>query len=594
MKKLKDYLFALIPAVLVLCLVLLEPFYSPDAMLSDLLYSQLSGTGSTIKLVCVDEETLEAYGSFTGFSRAKSAELINLLYENTDSAPAVVAFDMMFVGDTDEQTDAMLADACSDDRNVVVASNLVYRGKILYRNGGIPVYDSWNIDGEERAYDSLDARVRTGFANVSRCKDGFVRTSNIRTTVDGQTRYSFAAEIAKAYADSTGSTDIGLEDIPDIIQFFYSGKPGEYEHYSMVDVLEGRVPTTVFKDGIVIVGAYAPGMMDSYHTPARRSKEMYGVEINANILSAVMNGKYATKVSPVIVALICAAIVYLYTLLARRMKMYPALIVGVWILLGGGIIARVLATRGHIVSVLYFVLTVLLVMVSIIIEKYVYETVKRRRVVNTFKKYMAPQVVDSFVKENDYKIELGGLKRQVAVLFVDIRGFTTMSEALEPETVVGILNKYLSLMNRCIFDNGGMLDKFIGDAAMAVFNAPNDLEDYAYKAVKTGLDMKTYGEGLSAELLKEYGRTVSFGVGINIGEAVVGNIGSDVRMDYTAIGDTVNTAARLESRALSGEVLISEPLYDILKDRIIAEYKDEMTLKGKSETVRVYSVHGLK
>lgn len=595
MKKLRDFLFALLPAILVFFLVMLEPFYSLDAMLSDLLYNQLSGTGSTIKLICIDEETLEAYGNLSGFSREKSAQLVNLLYENNDSAPSVIGFDMMFVGDTDKDIDDNLVKACSGDRNVVVASNIVYRGKLVYQKGGVPVYDTWNIEGEERAYDNLDSNVRTGFANVNRCKDGFVRTANIRAVIDGETRYSFATEVLRAYLDSRGEQDIvSIENIPDTIQFFYSGKPGEVEHYSMVDVLEGHVPTTLFKDSVVMIGAYAPGMMDSYHTPTKRSKEMYGVEINANIFNAIMNGKYATRVNTMLVALICACIIYTYTFVARRMKMYPALLVGVWLLIGGGIVARLLAVNGHIVSILYYILMVVLIMVSTIVEKYVYETIKRRKVVNTFKKYMAPQVVDSFVKENDYKIELGGIKRQVAVLFVDIRGFTPMSEKLEPEIVVGILNKYLSLMNRCIFDNGGMLDKFIGDAAMAVFNAPNDLEDYAYKAVKTGLDMKAYGEELSAELLNEYGRTVSFGVGINIGEAVVGNIGSDVRMDYTAIGDTVNTAARLESRALSGEVLISEPLYNVLKDRIVAEYKDEMTLKGKTETVRVYSVYGLK
>ena len=138
-----------------------------------------------------------------------------------------------------------------------------------------------------------------------------------------------------------------------------------------------------------------------------------------------------------------------------------------------------------------------------------------------------------------------------------------------------------------------MLDKFIGDATMAIFNAPNDQEDYVYQAVLAGLDMQKKGSELGKELQKEYGRTVNFGVGIHVGEAVVGNIGSSKRMDYTAIGDTVNTASRIEGKSASGELLISEEVYKILEGRIKAEFKEEMSLKGKEKPVPVYSVTGI-
>ena len=168
-----------------------------------------------------------------------------------------------------------------------------------------------------------------------------------------------------------------------------------------------------------------------------------------------------------------------------------------------------------------------------------------------------------------------------------------MSEALEPEQVVEILNEYLSMTTAAIFRNMGTLDKFVGDCTMAVFNSPFDLPDYEYKAVSAALDIVNDGKALQESLLKKYGRTIGYGVGVNVGPAVVGNIGCDVRMDFTAIGDTVNTAARLEANAKAGQVLISDVLYERLKGRIEVNGIGEIPLKGKTKGVYVYEVLSL-
>ena len=165
-----------------------------------------------------------------------------------------------------------------------------------------------------------------------------------------------------------------------------------------------------------------------------------------------------------------------------------------------------------------------------------------------------------------------------------------MSESVEPEEVVGILNEYLNLTTDSIFKNGGTLDKFIGDATMAVFNAPFDLEDYVYKAVCTARDIAAGSAALQEKLQKQFGKTISFGIGVNCGNAVVGNIGCEARMDYTAIGDTVNTASRLESNAKPGQILISKDVYEQIKTRIKATEVGIIPLKGKSNGVFVYSV----
>ena len=168
-----------------------------------------------------------------------------------------------------------------------------------------------------------------------------------------------------------------------------------------------------------------------------------------------------------------------------------------------------------------------------------------------------------------------------------------MSEALSPEQVVDILNEYLTLTTSAIFDHGGTLDKFIGDATMGIFNAPFDLDDYLYKAILTALDIVNGTKELNDRLLDRFGKTVQFGVGVHCGPAVVGNVGCGFRMDYTAIGDTVNTASRLEGSAAGGQVLISTDVYERLKDRIQANKIGNLRLKGKENELTVYEVTGV-
>ena len=235
-----------------------------------------------------------------------------------------------------------------------------------------------------------------------------------------------------------------------------------------------------------------------------------------------------------------------------------------------------------------------LIAIYYIVLHYYKANAAKRSIEKAFNKYVAPQVVSEIAKSGKYELKLGGENRDIAVLFVDIRGFTPLSESLEPEQVVDILNSYLELTTSCIFRHGGTLDKFIGDATMAVFNAPFDAEDYVYKAVLAAWDIVQGGNRIEEKFVEKYGKHVGFGVGVNCGPAVVGNIGCDFRMDYTAIGDTVNTAARLEANAPRGTVYISDKVYEQVKDRITVEEVGEIPLKGKSNGVFVYSVVGVK
>jgi adenylate cyclase len=217
---------------------------------------------------------------------------------------------------------------------------------------------------------------------------------------------------------------------------------------------------------------------------------------------------------------------------------------------------------------------------------------ERSRIHGLFGRFVAVEVVNEIIAGN-VSVQLGGVLREVSVVFVDIRGFTAFSEANPPEKVVEMVNRYLDLTSRSIQQNGGTIDKYIGDATMAVFNAPNDLENHPFNAVKAAWDMKQGSTELQREILEEFGVDLQFGIGVNCGQAIVGNMGSSFRMDYTVIGDTVNTAARLESNASKGQIIISDAVYQQVKNRVTVNDLGEIMVKNKKDGIHIYEVIGV-
>jgi adenylate cyclase len=208
----------------------------------------------------------------------------------------------------------------------------------------------------------------------------------------------------------------------------------------------------------------------------------------------------------------------------------------------------------------------------------------RQQIKKQFEHYLDPRQVKR-LQDNPELLKLGGEKRYATFLFTDVRGFTSLSEKLEPEEVTEIMNKALTVQVQCVQKNGGMVDKFIGDACMAIFNAPIDLEDHQNKAVKTAIEMQQ----AIKELNNELSHPIAIGVGVNTGEAVIGNMGSDTRFDYSAIGDAVNTAARLESgtKEAGVDILIGEETAKICNFKL-KSLKD-LKVKGKEKKLKVYT-----
>ena len=590
--KLKVLVEMLIVGVLVFLLSITHALSDLDYLAKDCIYQIPRGINSRIKIIGIDEKTLDEYGPIQTWSRSRYAELLDILNKNADSKPEIIGFDIHFSGNVDEG-DSKFAEAVRDSGNVVIVEQLIYSKKGERDSNGI-LYKP--VESVSEPYDEIkDAALAVGYSNMSQDSDGTVRRVIPEEQFENKTRYMFSRLMYEKYAEKTGMTP---SDIPTdksgrtIIN--YSGKPGDYECISMSDVLSGKIDSRAFAGSIVLVGAYAPGMQDNFKVPNGSSSQMYGVEIHANILQSYLDGRFSINGNTYIYALIMAILAMLLHLCFRKLKVFPGLIillVAICAVVGCDV---VLNNNGRTYSVIYLPLIAVLSYVYVLALHYLVEKAKKKKILNAFRKYVAPQIVEEIASKGDFEINLGGENRDIAVLFVDIRGFTTMSEALEPEKVVEILHEYLSLTTKSIFDNSGTLDKFVGDATMAVFNSPFDLPDYEYKAVCAALDIVRGGEELEKVLFEKYGRSVGFGVGVHCGPAVVGNVGCDFRMDFTAIGDTVNTSARLEANAKKGQVLISDVLYERLKDRIEVNEIGQIPLKGKSNGVMVYEVTGLK
>jgi adenylate cyclase len=220
-----------------------------------------------------------------------------------------------------------------------------------------------------------------------------------------------------------------------------------------------------------------------------------------------------------------------------------------------------------------------------VVEHFVREQREKRRL----SQFFSPDVLQHVVREKD---AMRSNRRLVTVLFSDLRGFTTMSEKLQPEQVAEILQEYLTEMTQIVFKHGGTVDKYIGDCIMALYNAPFDDPHHALNAIRTGLDFQARTLEVSRKWEERLGVTIRNGVGINTGEAVVGTMGSRQRLEYTAIGDAINLGARLESitKDYGASIIISEDTHAYVKGQFLTRQLGAVTVKGKTYPVRIYSV----
>lgn len=568
-----------------------------DNTVSDALYHQPSATDGEIVVIGMDQYALDVLGPMP-WPRSYMADVINYLNADPENAPAVIGVDVLYVGESgDPDADAALAEAAAYGENVVVASAATF-GSDLVTEGSDFYMDTMAVLAWDEPFGALADVAATGHINSMADTDGYIRHGLLYVESPSGQVSSFARVAYEKYAEAKG-LELTPEPETNADGFFYlpyTTEPGGYyDGVSFVDVLDGTVDPGYFAGKIVLIGPYAAGMGDEYRTAIDHAAPMYGVEILANQIDAFRSGFLPREVGGslqlVLLFIWCAVLV----LLLRSRKVGPSVVI--WLVACFGWIGLCLLVYhlGWVLHALWFPLAASVIFVGSVAANYIRSQQEKRRITATFGRYVDPAVLKELLVQGGAAEQLGGQMHNIAVLFVDIRGFTSMSEALDPPTVVEIINRYLTLTTECIMRYRGTLDKFVGDCTMAFWNAPLPQEDSVYLACCAAMDMVEGSKALGEELQKKYGRTVSFGVGVHVGPAVVGNIGAPQRMDYTAIGDTVNTSARLEANAPGGKILISRAVADALGDRAqVTSLGDSIKLKGKAEGFETLTLDALK
>ncbi len=376
----------------------------------------------------------------------------------------------------------------------------------------------------------------------------------------------------------------------------YRGKNKTFPHYSVYDIITKKTPKEKLEGRIVLVGATAIGIYDMRVTPF--SGVFAGVEIHANIIDNILKKDFLFR--PDWVSLVDLAIILFVGLLLGyllpKLGPLPGAITVILIFLaftGGNFYLFV--NGGIWLNYVYPIFSLLTIYTSITLWHYMTEEKERKKVRNAFQYYMTSSVVQEVLNDPD-KLKLGGEKKNLSVLFSDIRSFTTISEKMEPEELVHFLNEYLTVMTDIVFNHDGVLDKYMGDAIMAIYGAPAERTDHAYRACITALEMMQSLRELHKPWEERGLPKMNIGIGVSTGPMVVGNMGSERRFDYTVMGDTVNLGARLEAinKMYGTNIIISEHTYTAVKDIMACRELDVVKVKGKDLPVKIYELMARK
>jgi len=526
-------------------------------------------------VVEIDDVTFDELRPQWPFPRRLHARMIDRIAADD---PRVIAYDVQFSepGPT-ERDDFLLADAIAnaDGRVMLATTEVNKRGEGLFL--GAP---------QEVLTEDLGGRLGNGL--LPNDPGGVIR--RVSYDVDGLESFAVAAvEVASGREVDPAA----FEGEPAWIDYY--GPPETVRSIPFSGVLRGRMPRGFFRDKVVVVGPSAPSLQDIHPTSTSTGgRLMSGAEIQANAIATVRRGIPLGEAPGILDVLVIALLGLVAPVASLRFSPLRALALAIGLGVLFVIAAQLAFNGGTILSVVYPVATLVLVSVAVLAVHYVTAAFERERVRDMFSRFVPENVVDEVIAHAD-GLRLGGVQREGTVMFSDLRGFTSFAETMEPDQVIQVLNRYLTEMSEAILDYGGTLVAYMGDGIMAVFGAPVPQEDHADRALAAARDM--IGERLERfnDFLRSEGLGEGFrmGVGLNSGRVMSGNVGSERRLEYTAIGDTTNTAARLEgmTKGTPHMLYLSEATRGFLKDPPAdLVLVGDLEVRGRQAKIRLWSL----
>ncbi|NVN97697.1 MAG: adenylate/guanylate cyclase domain-containing protein [Geobacteraceae bacterium] len=636
-KHLPFYLLSLLSLLVFVLLQMYDPVFIRDQIESKTFDIRLNlrnlfgkqPSTSNIGIVVIDEKSIAEIGRWP-WSRTVQAQLVDKI---ASGKPKAIGIDIMYSETESAKADKTLANAIKRAGNVVQATAFITETdeerkeettpppEYLWDAAFMEVKSVPGIDWKSWAVKPV--RVNPPVEPVAKAAtlghvanmpdmDGVLRWDIMYVNFGDDCYPSLPLQVARVASRIApkdmilyGGSGVQLgehfikTDISGRVIINYRGKEKSFQHISASDLLKGRVSLELLKDRIILVGTSALATFDQKVTPF--SANFPGVEKNANVVHNILNNDFITKshgVAELAVIIITALILIIFL---PRLKAIPGVILGFGLMVAYFFLSIYLMVLYDIW--IYFVTPTanMVVIVTVgTITKLFSEEKQSRQIRAMFSSYVTERLVNEMIK-NPEMARLGGEKREITVLFSDVKGFTTYSENHAPEEVVAILNEYLGEMTRIILKWEGILDKFIGDAIVVFWGAPLKQEDHAERAVKCALEMQARLGELKTVWEASGREPLSSGIGINTGEAIVGNIGAEgQKMDYTVIGDHVNLGARVEglTRRYDASILATEYTVDRLRSSIAQgtikglaiNGVERVIVKGKEKPVGIFTI----
>lgn len=554
---------------------------------------------ANIVVVGLDQTSITAFGTPYPIPRCFVGHLVDVLHKDGARAigldfsyfnPSVYQGNKKYFGGND---DRCFTGALKRAGNVVLNEEL--DNQLLSNDVGasfsiaVPIDSLLNAVGENHL----------GVDNVPPDSDGAIRQAWLLQAGPGKKEYPAFPAVLASVALHKPLAEV-LHGLPAHMQINYVGAqdPGiaapqtwSNTTYEFQAVEANEDSSRLFRNAIVLVVPSAIVTGDIHQTPFGT---MYGGYIQANALATILSRNPILPAGGTANSLIILIIGFLTTVVATRFGIWRSSLAVLGVAALYTLLTFVLFNEARIwANLVAPVATVVLVYAAILALRFATEERQRRKTHKIFNQYLRPEVVEILVQSPDPNKALAGNKKDLSVLFVDIRGFTSMSEKLQPEQVIGLLDIYLEELTDAVQIFGGTVNKYVGDEIVAMWNTPIDQPEHPMLAVKSALEMVNRIDKINSQLAAKELPLIKYGIGVNTGDTVVGQMGSSFRKQFDVIGDAVNTGARLCSAAGGGEIIMGQTTWERIGDQLVLEETEPLRLKGKSQPLRTFRVIGL-